>query len=195
MIQIVNVGKSLVTGLSLAVCLTACGGGGGLPEEPPIGSVVTLAVNYDLNGDIVDYRRYTIDTSGRVIRNTKFTSGPDATWFTEDDVVVSYGVVNYDSEGNESRNIFYSASGTDGIWFTADDIPSTYTDYSYNSERKLTRRVDYIDSGADGLWFTADDGTQGHLERMYDLNGNLSRFVSYNGRGPDGILFTADDIV
>ncbi|MCB1836342.1 MAG: hypothetical protein KDH99_01865, partial [Alcanivoracaceae bacterium] len=136
--------------------------------------------------------------------------GPDAIWFTEDDVAgVHYlGKVVYfpngallEYEGASEGAVLIIPCldpGTDGLPFSADDKPGCSLGYQVAVLDGADNRgqvVTYDAAGPDGLWFTADDRVKNYTLVTYNGTGVGVASVLYNGDGADNIWFTADDDV
>ncbi len=154
---------------------------------------------------------YTVSPDGPTGVQYSFTSpGPDATWFTEDDIPGQHrngshvyfptGVV-LEYEGVSEGVILilpFLDTGDDGKLFTADDTVNFGVGYQIailDGEGNRGQVVTYDGTGADGLWFTADDRVKNYLMVTSALTGRQIISTLYSGAGADSRWFSVDDIV
>ncbi|MCB1705207.1 MAG: carboxypeptidase regulatory-like domain-containing protein [Halioglobus sp.] len=136
--------------------------------------------------------------------------GPDAVWFTEDDVPGVHlsgrkvyfpdGVVLEYEDASEGVILVvpFLDTGADGKLFTADDVVNFSVGYQIailDGEGNRGQIVTYDAYGADKQWFTADDVVDNYVMATSALSGRQLISVVYNSPGSDGSWFTADDVV
>ena len=136
--------------------------------------------------------------------------GPDATWFTEDDVAGEHlsGRSVYFPEGtvleyeDASEGVIlilpFLGTGADGKLFTADDVANFSVGYQIailDGEGNRGQIVTYDGVGADKRWFTADDVVDNYVMATSALSGRQIISATYNRAGPDNNWFSADDSV
>lgn len=99
-----------------------------------------------------------LDGAGRA-RGVVASAGPgdDGVACTEDDVVNSAQLTEYDRMGAVSRTIGSLSAGLDGEWLTRDDPVKWWARYD-NEEDGAPKEIYFVDGpGPDREWFTSDD--------------------------------------
>ena len=154
---------------------------------------------------------YTVAPDGQLGITYSFTSpGPDAVWFTEDDVFGDHGrgdsvyfprgtVLEYEDASEGVILILpFLEPGDDGELFTADDQVNFGVGYQIavlDGEGNRGQIVTYTGRGADQQWFTADDEVNNYVMATSALSGRQVISVMYDGAGADQNWFSADDVV
>ncbi len=130
----------------------------------------------DLNSLLPDYNK-----ASKTVLNPDGTSSE----YDED----GYLIREYDSAGNETREIWRSANGSVGwyndyeydsagnktrrIWRKPDGSVGCYNDYEYDSSGNKTRQI----------WRNPDGSVRWYTDYKYDLAGNLTREIERNSDG------------
>ncbi len=127
------------------------------------------------------------------VKTTKYGGpGLDATWFTEDDEVMSYSLKSYSTNGVLVQTVRYVSPGPNTIWFDGDDAASSCTKYVYGGDNLVARTESYLDITSSGVPCT---GTlYEYTQYTYDSQGRKTGAIRYLGPGLDGVWFTADDV-
>jgi hypothetical protein len=143
--------------------------------------------------------------SGVMDLTKRYESGSDKTFFTADDVQISWDTGTFNAGNNLLREVYSNnGQGPDGAWFTADDPDLGYDDYSYDASGKLLSRKRYdtrtylnssyvMGYGPDNTWFTSDDVPDECYTYEYDAKGLKTNEFSWS-TGSDNRWNTADDI-
>lgn len=149
----------------------------------------TIRIKNQRAGDVFQSWHY--GPSGNRERVVQHGKGPDGTFGTPDDPVLSLNLFETGPSGALTKGIYYGEPGADGIYETADDVAIFAWRYRTTG---TTIDVAIFSNGAgpDKKWATDDD-----------LVANAIRFEVANGRvmertiakvpGPDGQWGTLDD--
>jgi hypothetical protein len=178
-------------------------------------NTITRSIQYDPNSGMpASWTGTALDASGQPAHAFGHSgAGPDATWFTSDDVISGR------TEWSGTTQTQYGAAGTDGTFGTADDVVSSSqkTDndalgnpiaiWAFDGDGHVTslttndwqgrRLMGYAwhdAAGADGQWNTADDVISRFERYDYDARGRIVHEISMNA-GPDQRAGTTDDTV
>ncbi|CAA0122738.1 Uncharacterised protein [Halioglobus japonicus] len=154
---------------------------------------------------------YTVAPDGEQGISYSFTSpGPDAVWFTEDDVYGDNGnggvvyfprgtLLEYEDASEGVILILpFLEPGDDGQLFTADDEVKYGVGYQIavlDGEGNRGQIVTYTGVGEDQQWFSADDQVNSYVMVTSALSGRQVISVMYDGAGADQNWFSADDVV
>lgn len=153
---------------------------------------------------------YTIYPEGQNhVRYSYTNPGPDAIWFTADDVAGRHtgqpayfpsGVVLEYEDASEGVILIlpFLDPGADARFFSADDSVNFGTGYQIailDGEGNRGQIVTYDRAGDDGQWFTADDRVKNYMMVTSALTGRQVISALYGASGTDSTWFTGDDVV
>ncbi len=141
----------------------------------------------------------------------RYVAGKDGKWFTKDDMVTDYFVIEHDGPKTVKRTHY--GLGPDGLPFTADDEVLDYQTFDYDPAGRPLKEVSYSGTGEtknESVVTSQDKLVQQNVEYVgteinsvrkfeYDKAGRMTRMFEYQaaqgGKGPDGRFLTPDDVV
>lgn len=129
-------------------------------------------VRYDNAGAVIGYVLFSYDARKRLVKDAEYSaSGPDAAWFTPDDVLLKYHLRDYAKDGRLLRareyHLDHQGKGADNVWFTADDIVSSTKEFVWGPDKKVRKTLKAVGAGPDGEWFSGDEILQYYTLRQY----------------------------
>ncbi len=127
-------------------------------------------------------------TKARTDREVKYTAGADGAWFTSDDQVYHYFIVEYDDLGLISKRSCF-LTGKDGIPFTPDDELADYQTFDYGPDGFLLEEFSFDGKGAKqyNAVYTYDNAGKKIKVIRYDPQNEEIRSMAFK-YDPKGVL-------
>jgi YD repeat-containing protein len=161
-------------------------------DEPDASGHATRELELELGPDelpgtaddvLARYSLMQAQADGSTIKIRYDGPGADGQWFSADDEVSDYAVVDPGPEGQVRAQLSYSDAGADGQWFTDDDTRTESTSSTFADNSALLTTLDL------GL-----ERIAGNFQRnVYGDDGTLATSLTSYDPGPDGAWNTADD--
>lgn len=143
-----------------------------------------------------NWREFTHDASGMIVRSTTHNNGADGFPGTADDFITASTVFDTDATTFAlTKQTVFGDAGDDLTWLTNDDIVANYTTYATDNRGLLLTRVAYSSKGDDMTWFTNDDVITSRQTYTYNADGLETNHDSISGAGTDGMWGTPDDVL
>lgn len=121
-------------------------------------------------GQLIEHEAGNIFTD----KEMKYVAGEDKIWFTDDDAIYHYFLIDYDADGNLLRRECKNA-GDDTVPLTSDDILLNYQVFEYGDDGKVKKEVSFDGNGKEQYW----------VSDVYDENGRKSKVVRYGKKNKE----------
>lgn len=147
---------------------------------------------FSTSGATQYYYRTPVDANGYLDKqNYVGNTGPDAMWFSMDDIPGDHFDLTYDAAGR-LRAEAYLTSGPDNRYDTADDTIIEFFGNVIDASGKQVERYITNNPGVDAMYGTADDVPIYLMVQNYTGDRHTG-FIWYTNSGTDTLWRTADD--